>query len=285
MTHEFSVPRDFSLGESVTCGQVFRWTQVKLGHWAGAVGDQALFVREAGDRYEVASNQDEAAFRRLFRLDFDWPGLVDRARTLGVGPPDPFVRTAHSPSAVEALFSFMCTANNHLARIQPMVVALGRRGPVVWEHEGHEFRAFPRVSALACVDESDLWSEGFGYRARQIVSTAQGLAERGGEAFLDSLKDLSWSEAVAALCRFPGVGRKVADCAALHGLGHTDCVPVDTHIWRFATAAWFPEWHGAALTPARYEAVADRFRQLFGKDAGLAQQLVFHRSLATKRGD
>jgi len=283
MTYRYSVPRDFALGESVSCGQVFRWRQVTDGYWAGAVGDQVFAVREAGDRYIVSSNVDEAAFRSLFRLDADWPALVELLRQAGVGAADPFVRTVRSPSPTEALFSFMCTANNHIARIQPMVEALGRRGPVVWEHEGLSFHAFPDIEVLALVEEAALRGQGFGYRARHITDTARRLASLGGASYLEGLKSQSPTKAVEGLCQFPGVGRKVADCAALHGLGHTGCVPVDTHIWKFAVDRWFPQWQGVGLTPARYEAVADRFRQLFGDSAGMAQQLVFHRSLRPKR--
>ena len=284
MTYRYQVARDFDLGASVTCGQVFRWREVKAGHWAGTVGDQAFFVREAGDRYDVASNVDEEAFGRLFRLDFDWVALVDQLQASGIEAGDRFVRTMRSACPEETLYSFMCTANNHIARIQPMVEKLGARGEVVWEHEGIAFHAFPSSLQLSKVEEAQLRGEGFGYRARQIVQTAQIVADHGGKNYLERLKAKTPVAAVEALCQLPGVGRKVADCVALHGLAHTGCVPVDTHIWRFAVHHWFPQWQGQSLTPARYEAVADQFRQAFGTDAGLAQQLVFHRSLTARKG-
>ncbi len=283
MTCQFEIVRDFDLAASVTCGQVFRWRESHSSVWVGTVGDDAYWVREAGDRYEVASNQGEDAFVKLFRLDHDWRGLAARVGEAGFSETSPYVRTVRSPSVVETLFSFMCTANNNIARIQPMVEALGRRGPVVWRHEGQDFHAFPSLETIAGLQEEDLRRQGFGYRARHIPAAAARLLDSGGHKYLARLAAVPREEAVFELCRLPGVGPKVADCTALHGLGHTDTVPVDTHIWQAAVRDWFPEWKGSAMTPGRYQAVGDRYRLLFGREAGLAQQLVFHRSLADRR--
>ncbi|MBS1708968.1 MAG: hypothetical protein JSS65_09640 [Armatimonadetes bacterium] len=284
MDYRFTIRRDFDLGASVTCGQVFRWRAVDSCTWAGVTGNQAYWVTERGDKYEVASNHDEGAFRRLFRLDHDWSGLIKRIESAGIASADPWIRTMDSPSPVETLFSFMCTANNNLARIQPMVEVLGRHGEPVWEHQGTTFCSFPDVDTVSQISIDSMVRSGFGYRARQIAAAALTLRELGGEKFLEGLKKTDRQEATAQLCRLTGVGQKVADCTTLHGLGQTSAVPVDTHIWRFAVEKWFPKWRGQSMTAGRYQAVGDMFRELFGTEAGLAQQLVFHGALRAKVG-
>ena len=53
-----------------------------------------------------------------------------------------------------------------------------------------------------------------------------------GEIALDSLVSLSVEECEKELMKITGVGKKVADCTILFGLGHVDAFPIDRHIKR-----------------------------------------------------
>jgi len=100
-----------------------------------------------------------------------------------------------------------------------------------------------------------------------------------------------------ALLNLQGVGPKVADCVCLMGLGWGEAVPVDTH-GRFSSISFSPyELHAAygslavwqiaqrdykfgkgkhsSLTKATYDAVGDKFRSLWGKEAGWAHSVLF----------
>lgn len=81
---------------------------------------------------------------------------------------------------------------------------------------------------------------------------------------------MSLEEARAVLMEFPGVGRKIADCVLLFGLGHPAAFPVDVWIRRALRSLYFK---GRRVSDARL----DRFVSgHFGVHAGYAQQYLFH---------
>ncbi|KAJ3340776.1 8-oxoguanine glycosylase ogg1 [Gonapodya sp. JEL0774] len=99
------------------------------------------------------------------------------------------------------------------------------------------FHEFPTISQLAsALDlEPRLRDLGFGYRAKYVAETCAKLAShKDPESYLLSLRTSSYSDTIAALLEFPGVGPKVADCVALMSLDKAEAVPVDRHVWQIA---------------------------------------------------
>lgn len=233
--------------------------------------------------YEVEGNLGREEFERLFWLEEDlagrleklvegdevWEGILGRQKGL---------RLMRPSCAVETMFSFLCTSNNHLLRIRPMVEKLAsygeRRG-----FEGREWRRFPSLARIEEITEEELRAAGFGYRGKTIPLAAKELVVRGGEEYLEGLKGSGYEQAFGELKSLPGVGPKLADCICLFALGHGEAVPVDTHIWQQATARFFPQWRGLAVTENRYRAVGDYLRVKFGDLAGAAHQMMFHENL------
>lgn len=161
------------------------------------------------------------------------------------------------------------------------------------------YHDFPRPEDLAQDGvEAKLRALGFGYRAKYIHQTAQLVAAQ-PEGWLDSLRNPAapafgqpdegkdggtWSNegregyraAHEALLTLQGVGPKVADCVCLMGLGWGEAVPVDTHVWQIAQRDYkFGKGKHASLTKATYDAVAAKFRSLWGQEAGWAHSVLF----------
>jgi len=193
-------------------------------------------------------------------------------------------RTLRQPPA-ECLISFVCSSNNNIARIKRMVESLcekygeelvcnvssssrsssGSGGSAKDDDEENEvndkeeeeeskiYHAFPTVEQLAekC-DEQTLRDLGFGYRAKFIPAMAKELIKRGGEAYLLKLRDAPQTEeekyrAITELTSLPGVGPKVAGCAALFSLDKKSVVPVDTHVWQLAREHFDPNGELASM--------------------------------------
>lgn len=200
--------------------------------------------------------------------------------------------------AWEALVGFICSSNNNIARISQMIHKLCvHYGPLLGHLDDVPYHDFPEPKALAQQGvEARLRELGFGYRARYLYQTACMVSEK-PEGWLDSLRNPEtpvlgveqrdggkWSpegregyrEAHEALLELQGVGPKVADCVCLMGLGWGEAVPVDTHVWQIAQRDYkMGKGKHASLTPTMYAGVGDKFRGLWGKEAGWAHSVLF----------
>jgi N-glycosylase/DNA lyase len=274
----FVMRADFDLPQSVTTGQVFRWEEAD-GLWKGVDGPHRYRVEIDRDHYRVEGGCVES-FRRLFRLDLEPERL--RAELLKRGSElAPFldamegIRLMRPSCPVETTFSFLCTANNHLARIGPMVRKLASFGEPLEAGEAGDAMRFPATETIAGIPPTLLRERGFGYRAETIVAVAQTLVRRGGAAYLAQLGRADYATAEAELRSLPFVGRKLADCIALYAFDYTEAVPLDTHVWQAVTRLYHPQWIGEALTDLRYRTAAETLRQRFGEYAAFAQQALF----------
>lgn len=193
---------------------------------------------------------------------------------------------------VECLFSFICSSNNNIQRIQQMVDKLrATYGDHLFtcEATARRFHAFPTVDALAdeC-EEATLRELGFGYRAPFVIKTARQLQALGGVEYLLGIRDEGAKAQLLPastefdgsyqdqLMVFAGVGRKVADCVALFSLERLDAIPVDTHVWQIACREFDASLAGKkSITPGVYKSVGDHFRSRFTPFAGWAHSVLF----------
>jgi N-glycosylase/DNA lyase len=198
----------------------------------------------------------------------------------------------------EALVGFICSSNNNIARISQMMHKLCLHyGPLIGTLDGEVYHDFPEPKDLAKDGvEANLRALGFGYRAKYIWKTACMVVEK-EEGWLDGLRNPEvpllgapagdsgewkaqgrdgYRAAHEALITLQGVGPKVADCVCLMGLGWGEAVPVDTHVWQIAQRDYkFGRGKHSSLTKATYDAVGDKFRSLWGKEAGWAHSVLF----------
>lgn len=179
----------------------------------------------------------------------------------------------------ECLFSFICTSNNHISRIQGMVERLCQAlGTPLCQLDHTSYFDFPTVSALADSSvEGCLKDLGFGYRARFVQQSARQILDTHGLQWLEGLRRVPYPEARDALRTLPGVGTKVADCVCLMSLDKSEAVPVDTHVWQIAKRDYkYAANNGQkTLTDKLHKDIGDFFRELWGPYAGWAQSVLF----------
>lgn len=256
----------------VLSGQVFRWRE----EGATLVGTDGPFHYRI-ENGQVASNAVEDDFRRFIRADDDiearWAKVAGLAPELEPHMADVQGLTILRPSCpVETLFGFLCSPNNSLHRIMPMVESLASYGVG---------GRFPEIARLAEIDPDELRAKKFGYRAPNIVGAAQELQARGAERYVDELKQEPYEAQVEHLVSLPGVGRKVADCIALFAFDRTEAAPIDTHVWAGACSLWRPGFLDGSKTPKREAEIRELIMERFGQSAAWAQQLLF--SVGVKR--
>lgn len=201
--------------------------------------------------------------------------------------------------AWEALIGFICSSNNNISRISGMVHNLCLHyGPLIGHIDEVPYHDFPTPAALSGPDvEAHLMKLGFGYRAKYIAKTARIVSEDKGLKWLEDLSNPEYPQfgveekpagemleggregyrkAHEELLALHGVGPKVADCVCLFGLGWSESVPVDTHVWQIAQRDYrFGKGKHSSLTAATYVAIGNLFRKLWGKEAGWAHSVLF----------
>ncbi|XP_043933977.1 N-glycosylase/DNA lyase isoform X1 [Protopterus annectens] len=179
----------------------------------------------------------------------------------------------------ECFFSFICTSNNHISRIEGMIERLCKAfGKRLCQLDEAVYYSFPTLEALAAPDvEERLKNLGFGYRAKFVNQSAQTILEKHGYDWLVSLRCVPYEDARTMLRALPGVGAKVADCVCLMSLDKTEAVPVDTHVWQIAKRHYLPHLgsDNKTLTDRLYKEIGNYFHNLWGPYAGWAQSVLF----------
>ncbi len=267
----------FDLGKTLNSGQVFHWSARGPGY-AGAIGDEPVYVEPAGEELLVTSGR-ASLVARYFSLDHAMSPILasfpdDAALRAAVGYAAG-LRIVRQPPW-ECLATFITSALKQVAHIRAVSLRL-RQGFGRHLRLGDlEMHAYPSAAVLADVALEKLLACKLGFRAKNLLAAARMVAA--GELDLPALRDLPTAEARAQLRRVPGVGDKIANCVLLFAYERLEVVPVDVWIHRAVTETYL-----RGQKTARPAAVEDFSRGFFGPYAGYAQQFLFHHWRMTYR--
>ncbi|XP_011297284.1 N-glycosylase/DNA lyase [Fopius arisanus] len=290
-----TVPCDVSeldLGITLKGGQSFRWKEIPENKYRGVFASSIWTLHQDSSQifFTVhtsslkSSKACKEQLEKYFRLDLS---LRDNLIVWCSSDPK-FSRFSSQVRGVrildqnptENLFSFICSANNHITRITKMIERMCENyGRKIGEVDGENYFDFPKIEDLSQEEVPQvLAKEGFGYRAKYIGNSAKKLMELGGIEFLESLhrySGISYDDARKKLMVLPGVGPKVADCICLMSLGHLEAIPVDTHIYQVAKETYLPGLKKFSTSSGVYGEINRFFRDTWGSLAGWAQAIVF----------
>ncbi|OQU97793.1 8-oxoguanine DNA glycosylase, domain-containing protein [Cladophialophora immunda] len=187
--------------------------------------------------------------------------------------------------AWEALIGFICSSNNNIIRISQMVDKLCTHyGTYIGTLEGRPYHDFPEPSALTGKNvESHLRELGFGYRAKYIYQTARIIAEDREAGWIDTLRNPE-SPAYGTTKPSPAGEMKPEgrDAIARHMSNSSSCKAWDLK-WRIIAQRDYKLGKGknSSMTKGTYDAVANHFRRIWGKEAGWAHSVLFTADLRT----
>lgn len=256
----------FDLDMTLRCGQVFRFE--KVGRWwCGVLGSKVIRIRQEGRELHFAGTTEDEIIR-YFDLNLDLEGI------LAGFPDDPLLisavghaqglRIVHQPA-------WECTASYIVATFAN-IPGIRTRIRLLCERFGEEIQSghytFPQPGVLASSPLCDIRSCRVGYRDRFLCGTAGMVSNEPG--WDERIAALEYRDARKELMRFPGVGRKVADCILLFAFHRFEAVPVDVWIDRIMRTHYLEE--GKRYS---YDQIADQARAIFGPYAGYAQEYLF----------
>jgi len=273
---EIAAP-DFDLGMTLDSGQVFHWEKQGRG-FVGAIRETAVYVQQDGKTLGV-SGAPAKTMTDYFALDhpldqicatFPSDAVMNSAREFCRG-----LRIIRQPKW-ECLATFICSSMKQVAHIRQISGALRRRFGTAKKVLGRNIFTFPAPECLARTSERELRACALGYRAGNLLMTAQRVAS--GEANLQSWNKLPDSDLRKRLCDLPGVGTKVANCVMLFAYERINAFPIDVWIERVLREQYF-----GAKSRVTAKTLAEFTAAYFGAHGGYAQQYLFHYARKTKR--
>ncbi len=260
------LPEEIDLNVTLFSGQTFLWKRPD-GGYLGCVEDNAVWIDEAHN-LSWDGPADEAYWRRYFDTNRDYAAIAARYAD------DPYVSAAFTlyggmrilnQPPWETLCAFVISANNNITRIGSIIAKLSERFGARRCIAGQTVYAFPQPEALLGAGEAELRTCGLGYRAPYLI----GCARRVTDGFdLTALPEMGYASALKALMTLPGVGEKVADCILLFSGGYPNAFPVDVWVRRVMCTLYG--------TQEKIAAIKAEGLRLFGDDAGVVQQVLFH---------
>jgi N-glycosylase/DNA lyase len=279
---------DFDLALTLDSGQTFHWESLGDG-FVGAIGERAVYVEQCGRVLKVHGGETPSPALGTNAL----PGVVARYFSLdhplakicaGLPNDDAMQRAVAYCRGLrimrqplwECLATFICSSMKQVVHIRQISGKLrqrfGRRIPICGIH----VYDFPPSARLAGASEKELRDCGLGYRAKNLLATAQRVAS--GQADLEAWRTLPDEELRRRLCDLPGVGAKVANCVMLFAYERLRAFPIDVWVERVLREKYFPRRR--KFRPGELQRFSARH---FGEHGGYAQQYLFHHARKTAR--
>ena len=267
---------DFDLGQTLECGQCFRFNKIKDNEYiivahhimqrVGQVQDSVIFY-----------NCDIDSFNNIWYEYFDFGTNYKEIKDYLLQYDDKLKEAIEKKNGIrilkqeffENLLSFIISQNKQIPHIMKIVDDIANKyGDKLGEYEGREYYSFPTVEQLKNATEEDFKALKTGFRAPYLMDAIKLVAD--GSINPDNFKDLSTLEVEKELIKIKGVGTKVANCVLLFSLGRRDAFPVDVWIQRIMEELYY---NGEKT---KKEVIIDFAKEHFGEYGGYAQQYLFY---------
>lgn len=231
---------DLDIQKIADSGQCFRLTGEAPGRFVLRAKGRALRLRAlpCGAELDCPREEYDALWRDYFDLDTDYAAF-----RRAVPPEDGYLTAAADcgrgirilrQDPWETLVTFLLSQRKNIPAIRRAVETLCvRYGDPI---PGDGGCAFPAPERLAALEEADLRACSLGYRAPYVLSAARMAAD--GRLDFAALNAMDDDALLSALETVPGVGVKVASCAALFGFHRLRGFPRDVWINRMIDAEY-----------------------------------------------
>lgn len=243
---------DFSLDETLDCGQAFRWEKISENTYSGYFLRRPLTISENDGVFTFYDTSEEdflSVWADYFDLYTDYSELKQRfssdealSRACGYAPGIRLLKQ----DFYETLISFIISQNNNIPRIKGIIGRLCEK-----------YGGFPSQQELYGMTAEDFAFLRAGFRGKYLADCINCLET--GVINEENIKKLPLAEAKKELMKIKGVGPKVADCVLLFGMYRTEAFPVDVWIKR-VMEQYYP--NGLPDCTKGFE--------------GIAQQYLFH---------
>lgn len=259
-------PNNFDITQIFDCGQCFRFNKhpIKDNTYCGVAFSKYIEITQYDDKIEFTAEKSDFdnIWSNFLDLETDYNSILTSFSDDKV-----LFNAANFASGIrilkqdpwEALCSFIISQNNNIPRIKGIIENLSREyGESVHCFDGETRYAFPTAKALYEAGEENIFALKTGFRAKYIYDCAKKIYNN--ELILESIRNMTYEEAMNELQTVKGVGPKVASCSLLFGFSKFEAFPVDVWVKRILEKYYSDS----------------QSRHFSSKYAGIAQQYLFY---------
>ncbi len=270
----------FNIGETLECGQCFRFTKIAENEYVIIAFSKVLHIKQGANEtifYPCTTEEFENIWIDYFDLKRDYHQIKK-----DLSKNDPILKEAINYAGGirilnqeiwECLISFIISQNNRIPMIKQVIKNISEKYGNKIDDNYYSFPTFEQLKETN-IDELMLCKTGF--RAKYILDAVSKISN--GNINIESFKDKTTSEVRDLLMTIHGVGPKVSDCVLLFSCKRQEVFPTDVWVKRVMEHFYF---NGNETTVTKIHEFA---KNKFGKNAGFAQQYLFHYARQQKIG-
>lgn len=268
--------KNFSLAQTLECGQCFHFNKIEEDHYVFVFKKKAYDIKQDGENLyllNLSVKEFEENLWDYFDLETDYEKIKEYLKNKDERL-KPSIEEMKGIKILkqeffETMISFIISANNQIPRIKKSVALISERyGDFIEELYGIKFYAFPDCEQLSKATEEQLRELGVGFRDKYIIeATRQVLKNQISEI---ALREAGDEEALKELTKIKGIGTKVASCIILFALSKMRAFPIDVWIKRIMQNTYFDG------EETKNSIILEKARECFSPYEGYAQQYLFH---------
>lgn len=270
----YIVVDDFNLHDTVTCGQIFRFTVEDDNSYTVILSDRVVNLKMDGNRLFIDSNNMdniENVVRNYFDLDFNYNLVNKKIISIDSSNSDIVnscigLKMINEPK-LEVIISYILSASNSVLNIRNALNNISRKFGKKVVFRDNEYYLFPTIDELKGASISDFRSCKTGFRDKYIYGIIQDIIS--GNFDYDSIDNMDSESALKYLMSYNGIGEKVASCILLFGFHRFDVFPIDT---------WVKKYMKDKYNLIKVSDIRNFMFNKYSDNCGLVIQYVFHYS-------
>ncbi|BCN32337.1 DNA-3-methyladenine glycosylase family protein [Anaeromicropila herbilytica] len=266
---------DFDLGQTLECGQCFRFEKLLDNEYIIVAMNKLLRVKQV-QKNVILYNTSLSDYKNIWEKYFDFNNDYKKIKEWLLLKDNKLEDAITSKYGVrllnqdffEILITFIISQNKQIPHIKHIVNQLSEQyGSKIGEYNGKSYYSFPTVESLGKLSEVEFRELKVGFRAPYLVDACKKVID--GSVTNELIATKNNEDALKILLQIKGVGTKVAHCVMLFGLSRRDSFPIDVWIKRIMENIYYKK-------ETSKEEIQTFAKEHFGEYGGYAQQYLFY---------
>ena len=269
---------NFNLHDTVTCGQIFRFSVEDDNSYTVILSDRVVNLRLDGNRLIIDSNNMdniEMVIRNYFDLDFDYDSI--NQELLSIDSNNKVIidsciglKMINEPK-LEVIMSYILSANNGVPQIRNSLDNISRMFGKKVVFRNKEYYLFPSIDELKIASCDDFRACKAGFRDKYLYEFVCKVKD--GLFDFNLIDSMNSEDALKYLMNYKGIGEKVASCILLFGYHRFDVFPIDT---------WVKKYMKDKYNLCTVSDIRKFMLDKYSSNCGLVIQYIFHYSRNVK---